>query len=268
MPSAPVESSVVTQLAGGPLAYVLRRTPRSRGMRLTIHPSRGVVVSVPPATRRGWAHPESHVEAFLRDREPWIRRHLARQAAERRALAERPELGEGRLLRYRGVPHEVVVTAAAPGVRRSRVSTIEGADGPTVRLELTARDRLRAAAVLEAWLRERARAAIDEALVRHASAMGVRPQAVTVRDARSRWGSCSRAGRLSFSWRLILAAPEALESVVVHELCHLRVFGHGKRFHELLARHMPDAPRWRRWLHDHAAELHAALEPSGQSVAA
>ena len=78
------------------------------------------------------------------------------------------------------------------------------------------------------------------------------PTGVTLRDPRTRWGSASRTGRLSFSWRLVLAPPEALETVVVHELAHLRVFGHGPRFWALVAQPRPDHRTWRRWLHDHA----------------
>jgi len=83
---------------------------------------------------------------------------------------------------------------------------------------------------------------------------------VTVRDTRSRWGSASRARRLSFSWRLVLAPPDVLETVAVHELAHLRVFGHGPGFWALVASRRPDHVAQRRWLRTHAAELHAALE--------
>ena len=71
--------------------------------------------------------------------------------------------------------------------------------------------------------------------------------------------SASRKGTLSFSWRLILGPPEALETVVIHELAHLRVFGHGPRFWELVASRRPDHLTWRRWLRTHSHELHAAL---------
>jgi predicted metal-dependent hydrolase len=84
-----------------------------------------------------------------------------------------------------------------------------------------------------------------------------------LRDPRTRWGSASRAGRLSFSWRLILAPSEALDTVVIHELAHLRVFGHGPRFWALVESRRPDHRVWRRWLHDHAQELHGALGPPG-----
>jgi len=64
---------------------------------------------------------------------------------------------------------------------------------------------------------------------------------------------------LAFSWRLILAPPEALETVVVHELAHLRVFGHGPAFWAVVASRIPDHLTWRRWLREHSVELHAAL---------
>jgi autotransporter passenger strand-loop-strand repeat protein len=92
-----------------------------------------------------------------------------------------------------------------------------------------------------------------------ATALGVVPTAVALRDPRSRWGSSSRQGRLMFSWRLVLAPPEALETVVIHELAHLRVFGHGPRFWAVVASRRPDHLDWRRWLRTHSLELHGAL---------
>lgn len=62
-----------------------------------------------------------------------------------------------------------------------------------------------------------------------------------------------------FSWRLVLAPAEALETVVIHELAHLRVFGHGPRFWALVASRRPDHLVWRRWLRTHSLELHGAL---------
>jgi hypothetical protein len=115
------------------------------------------------------------------------------------------------------------------------------------------------AAVLEAWLRVRARDAVEAAIARHAGPLGVVPAAVAVRDTRTRWGSASKRGRVMLAWRLVLAPPAVLETVVVHELCHLRVFGHGPRFWDLVATRVPDHAVHRRWLRTHAAELHAAL---------
>ncbi len=117
--------------------------------------------------------------------------------------------------------------------------------------------------LLTAFLKPRARVAIEREIARHAAPLGVSPSAVSVRDQRTRWGSASREGRLAFSWRLILAPPEALETVVIHELAHLRVFGHGPRFWALVASRRADHRTWRRWLREHSTELHGALDKDG-----
>lgn len=253
-------------LPGGPLDYSLRRSHRSRGLRVTIDPRLGVVVSVPLASRRGWAHPEREVERFLATREPWIRRHLARIEAQRAAIGARGGIADGAEFRFLGEIHRLRIVAAAPGVRRSAVGRLGGDEGDELHLVLTARDRAgaRATAVLRTWLRERAAAAIDRAVALHAPAIGKAPSRITLRDTRSRWGSASRKGSVSLSWRLILAPPEALETVVVHELAHLRVFGHGPDFWALVAARRPDHLRWRRWLRTHSHELHAALDEVGE----
>jgi predicted metal-dependent hydrolase len=144
-------------------------------------------------------------------------------------------------------------------VSRIRRSSVHAFDDELV-IHRVGADRRSDGAILEAWLRDEARRVIDGAVAEHAAAMAIRPTSVTLRDPRTRWGSASRAGRLSFSWRLILAPPDALETVVCHELAHLRVFGHGPRFWSLVATRRPDHRTWRRWLHDHSTELHCALE--------
>ena len=260
---AATETPAVVRLPGGPLAYTLRRSPRSRGLRVVIHPDRGVVVTVPVAARRGWSDPERHVRDFLADREPWLRRHLARQAIDRAALAARGGLRDGATIRFRGDLHRLRLVAARPGLRRSTVERIGGTDEDEIIVHVALADRRSIAAVLEAWLKPRARTAIEREIRRHATDLGVTPAAVAIRDQRTRWGSASRHGRLAFSWRLILAPPEALETVVIHELAHLRVFGHGPRFWALVAARRPDHKVWRRWLHDHSTELHGALDEPG-----
>jgi predicted metal-dependent hydrolase len=239
--------------------YTLRRSARSRRLRVTIDPALGVVVTVPPATRRGWAHPETAIERFLRERESWLRRHVDGLARDRAELAARGGLTDGASIRYRGELHRLRIVPADPGARRSSVVRIGDVAADELVVRMASSDRRSVAAVLEAWFRERARAAIDAAVASHAVPLGVTPAAITVRDQRSRWGSASRKGRLSFSWRLVLAPPEALETVAIHELAHLRVFGHGPRFWALVASRRGDHPTWRRWLRTHSFELHAAL---------
>jgi predicted metal-dependent hydrolase len=240
--------------------YTLRRSARARRLRVTIDPIRGLLVTVPPATRRGWARPEAEIERFLREREGWIRRHLEGQALQHAELAARGGLRDGATIRFRGELHLLRVLPAPPGTRRSTVTREGGDGGDELVAWLAPMDRRTLGAVLDAWFRERARVLIDAEIVRHAAALGVSPAAVSVRDQTSRWGSASRHGRLSFSWRLVLAPPEALETVVIHELAHLRVFGHGPAFWALVAGRRADHLTWRKWLRTHSVELHAALD--------
>jgi predicted metal-dependent hydrolase len=258
-----IETAAVATLPRGPLAYVLRRSPRSRRLRVMIDPRRGVIVSLPPAERRGWRHAERAVEAFLAEREAWIRRHLERAARARALVASAGELGDGAALRFRGDVHRIRVLPMDGAIGRSVVSREGGDAGDELVLRLASRDRRVPERVLREWLVERARVAIDREIGRHASALGVNAAAVALRDPKTRWGSASKEGRLSFSWRLVLAPPEALETVVVHELAHLRIFGHGPRFWDLVATRRPDHRVWRRWLREHSLELHAALADGG-----
>jgi predicted metal-dependent hydrolase len=85
--------------------------------------------------------------------------------------------------------------------------------------------------------------------------LGVEVQRVQIRDQRSRWGSCSTRGTLSFNWRLVLAPFDVLDYVVVHELCHLREPNHSRRFWKLVESRRPAWRMQRDWLHEHGPEL-------------
>ena len=271
-----VESQERAELRDGPLRYTLRRSRRARRLRLVVDPARGVVVTI-PSGRPGARDAAAHVVPFLVEREAWIRRHLAAQERARLAVAgsHPDELVDGARLPFRGRPHRLRIEPARAGERRSSVvsgwSALDPGDQPVVLTDAAAggvhelvvriapADRRPLATVLETWLRGRAADDIDAAIERHATALGVSASGVSVRDPRTRWGSAARTGRLAFSWRLVLAPPEALETVVVHELAHLRVFGHGASFWALVASRVPDHVAWRRWLREHSLELHATL---------
>ena len=247
--------------------YVLRRSARSRRLRVTIDPQRGLIVTVPPANRRGWARPEPEIDRFLRERHDWVRRHLEQDARRRAELTARGGLRDGAMLRYRGELHLLRVISGPAGSRRSTVAREPGESVDEIVVRVAPMERRSLAAILEAWFRDRARVLVEREIARHASSLRVTPSAVTIRDQRSRWGSASREGRLSFSWRLVLATPEALETVVIHELAHLRVFGHGPAFWNLVAGRRPDHLTWRKWLRTHSFELHAALGMAAPAAA-
>ena len=109
--------------------------------------------------------------------------------------------------------------------------------------------------------RAEARARIARLVEREAAALGIRPGRLAIRDTRSRWGSCSARGTLSFSWRLVLAPADVLDYVVVHEVCHLVELNHSARFWQLVEGRRPAYRDPKRWLARHGWELHAYRPP-------
>jgi len=110
-------------------------------------------------------------------------------------------------------------------------------------------------AVSEAEARRATRELVAMIAEEEAEALGVAYERIQVRDQRTRWGSCSTRGTLSFNWRLVLAPLDVLDYVVVHELCHLREPNHSRRFWSLVESRRPAWREQRAWLRDHGPEL-------------
>lgn len=110
-------------------------------------------------------------------------------------------------------------------------------------------------AALKQALSRLALARIRERLDEYAPRLNVKYGRVAIRDQKSRWGSCSAKHNLNFNWKLIMAPPEALEYVVIHELCHLIEFNHSPRFWNLVKSQQPEYEAWKKWLKLHGSEL-------------
>jgi predicted metal-dependent hydrolase len=102
--------------------------------------------------------------------------------------------------------------------------------------------------LLLAWYRREAEVLLTERVRHFAPHMGLAPPRLEVRDWRRRWGECHLDGRLRFNWRLVLLPPESLDYLVVHELAHLIVPGHSRRFWQAVETYLPDYAARRRWL--------------------
>ena len=108
----------------------------------------------------------------------------------------------------------------------------------------------------KARLAKEAKDRICERIALFAPRLGSRlPARVTIREQKTRWGSCSRKGNLNFNWKLIRAPQEALDYVVVHELCHLYEFNHSPGFWRMVESVLPDYGQWKRWLAQHGQNL-------------
>lgn len=121
-------------------------------------------------------------------------------------------------------------------------------------LSFTAAEERRLEAIKRRY-REQARAVIEKRVAYYHPLTGGCFTSVMIRDQKSRWGSCSSRGTLSFNYRLVFAPPEILDYVVVHELCHLTHMNHSKDFWDKVASVLPDYKLRRKWLREHGSEL-------------
>jgi predicted metal-dependent hydrolase len=119
-------------------------------------------------------------------------------------------------------------------------------------------DRLR---LTEKQGRREALARISLIAQSEAAALGTPYTRISLRDQRSRWGSCSSKGTLSFNWRLVLAPHDVLDYVVVHEVCHLVELHHGPAFWALVECRRPDYRDSKAWLDEHGWEILAYRPP-------
>ena len=158
------------------------------------------------------------------------------------------------------------VTDGSPILVEGRPRALRLSQGPRTKGELTEDeyrltlprpgDDASVRGAIRATLSARALARIRERLAFYAPRIGVTPGRVAIRDQKTRWGSCSGKGNLNFNWKLIMAPPQCLDYVVVHELCHLLEFNHSPRFWALVSARMPDYEPWKKWLKGHAEDLY------------
>lgn len=240
------QTEIKTLLNGKALTYQVRVSPRARRLRITISES-GVTVTLP----RGFSGRDA--ETFLQQNAEWVDRQLARQQRSRKRAAQ-PALPRDVIL-LRGVPTQIT-TIVDPG-RKSRAA-LENTGG-RLKVHLPSGTEKLRGQVVEKGLRSMARAEIEREVAEQAQRMHLFPASVTIRDQRTRWGSCSTSGTLSFNWRLVMAPPEILSYVVIHELSHMREPNHSPAFWKVVAQYYPNYREARAWLKKNAALLRPRL---------
>ena len=208
---------------------VTRSSRRVKTVSIRLEPGEGVIVSAPMRAC------SEQIQEIVRTRAGWI---LRRAAAAPPPLEKRAFLS-GESLPYLGRQLRLSVTqtkARRVSLRLERsILFIETPAALTDEEQRTAIER-----VLTRWYRERASECLQERVQHWIPPAGSAPRAVLIRDQRRRWGSCSADGTLRFNWRLVMAEPELIDYVVVHELAHLRVKNHSAAFWAGVARLMPD----------------------------
>jgi predicted metal-dependent hydrolase len=212
------------------IPYTIRRSDRARRVRVTVDAVDGVEVVLPRRAR------ERDAEAAMRELRPWVEKRLeALDRARQEAAAPAghvPFLGE----HLRLVPEPTRTRAH----RRGDVLLVPAEDpGPAI----------------ERWYRRVAKTEIAPRVERAVAEAQTDYERLSIRGQRTRWGSCSSTGTLSFNWRLLLAPEPVLDYVVWHEVCHLLVADHSKRFWRLVEHHVPGYREQERWLRRYGSAL-------------
>lgn len=208
----------------------LRRSARARRISLRVSALDGRVTLTVPR------HVKTKVALeFAEEKSDWIAKALEKQnpIVLVEIGAEIPVIGD---------MHRVVLGAGrAARIKDGIIEAPEGRVGPAV----------------QAQVKSLARERLVEASDRYAAALGRTYGRITLRDTRSRWGSCSHEGNLMYSWRLVLAPPEVLDYVAAHEVAHLAHMDHSNAFWAAVADLCPDYQVPRGWLRTEGASLHS-----------
>ena len=234
--SEPQAIEVAFDKAVYPVRLRRHRQARRYTLRITAA-TREVILTIPPRGTLKEAH------AFAQQHGAWIAARLHR-------LPEAVAFAEGTVFPLRGVPHRI---AHRSGIRGTAWIEADADGGP---LLCVAGAAPHVARRVGDFLRREARRDLEAASRKFAAELGVQAQRVTMRDQASRWGSCSTAGALSYSWRLILAPTFVLDYLAAHEVAHLVEMNHSARFWRLVARVCPDHERAKVWLDVHGSDLH------------
>lgn len=213
----------------GDIAIAIRRSARARRMTLRVaRAGGGVVLTLPLRASL------KEAQAFAQSRAQWLRQ-------ARLGMAELRRVDHGTLLPVGG--RKIEVTPYGGRLVRQQGDC------------LFIPESRPAGVVVAAWLKQVARSQLAAACDRHAARLGLGYAALSLRDTRSRWGSCTHDRRLMFSWRLAMAPFEVLDYVAAHEVAHLRHMDHSQAFWDCCAALMPEHAAHRRWLKDHGHEL-------------
>ena len=216
------------------LEYTLIQTQRSSVLFQAL-PEGAIKVYAPKGMRL------RDIDQMVRDRAGQLLqmgRDVDRKVLEGRKLHP---VGEGATIMIEGVPHTIRLT------RSPRIAGVV-ADGE-LRLSHPRTDNdPEIRALIRATLSARALERVRERITHYAPLIGKTPGRVTIREQKTRWGSCSSKHNLNFNWLLIFAPPQALDYVVIHELCHLYEFNHSPKFWARVEKYQPDYALWRKWL--------------------
>jgi len=223
-------------LNGQTISYILKRSARAKHVRLEMKRETGLTVVTPKSYEVG------HVPGLLEAKRGWILSNLEKYS-EVQSLRAKKELKSGDTVPYLGRDLKVVARqnhANAGSVKLERNTLVVSLTSANSRLN----------PALEQWYRMQAAKLLKKKADELSTQLGLTCNRLIIRGQKTRWGSCSHKGNLSFNWRLIMAPEPVINYVIIHELTHLKEMNHTKRFWQLVAEHCPQWRKHRKWLRD------------------
>lgn len=225
------------------MSYVLKRSSRARRVRLEVRERSGLAVVIPRSYRL------RDLDGLLREKQGWILRNLAR-CARSAPLSASVDVRSGDIVAYLGRDLRVIAcqgngSTPCVGLKPDGLLISGASDGRGL------------GPLVEQWYRSEALQFVRGRVDSLTNRLGVSYRRIIIRGQRTRWGSCSQRGTLSFNWRLMMAPEPVIDYVIIHEVAHLREMNHTERFWRLVA---AECPRWRehrRWLREHGEWLSA-----------
>jgi predicted metal-dependent hydrolase len=226
------------EVAGKVLPLTIRQNARATRMTLRIEPGgRALKLTIPTGL------PDREVNAFLTRHQGWLMTKLARFSGE-------SELEHGGTILIRGIAHRIERTGRLRGLTEALVI----GDEAVLRVG-GAEEHLRRR--IADYLKREARGELERLVAVYAGRIGRRARSLSLKDTRSRWGSCSAEGDLSFSWRIAMAPPKVIAYLAAHEVAHLQEMNHGPAFWALCERLCSDTKNAKHWLKRNGTMLHA-----------
>lgn len=229
--SAREEEILSLPLDGAVHPVKVARRAQARRLTLSLHPARRITLTVPRRCS------QERMRDFLAENLGWLRLELA-------ALPISPGFTAGGVIPLRGEPHVIAHRPGKRGVTHCENGTVY-VTGQAVHLPRRVKE----------FLKKEAMRDLQAACERYASLLGVKVKRIGLRDMRSRWGSSSSNGTLSFSWRLVCAPPFVLDYLAAHEVAHLREMNHSKRFWKLVHGICPRAQEAEAWFKQNGKAL-------------
>jgi hypothetical protein len=234
-----------------PFTYSIRRSQRATKTRIVVSTGHKVEVVAPPQV------PEQKLHQFVSEKQHWIVSAMHKLACRQLPSPTPTIYHDGSSIKYLGVNYPLTIVPTT--LKRAKISFVNGfiASIPESLAPTEHNDAIKTS--LTCWMKHQARVKVEQLVTQHAKTRNLIPHSINIKTQKSRWGSCGIHNDININWLLVLAPPEVLEYVVVHELCHIRVRNHSPRFWQLVSEHLPDYQEPQLWLKQNGSQLMRGL---------